>query len=125
MSRILVIDDDAAHREYLSVLLGRNGYAVRTLQNGRRLEAALLEGPFAAIITDLYMPEIDGIEILLEMKRLAPSIPVIGVTGGSWASTEACNRAMTSLGAVAMLTKPLDPAAVIAAVQSAVKESSR
>jgi CheY-like chemotaxis protein len=104
MPHILVIDDDASFRDYLATLLSRAGHTVRALSNGKALPRVLAAERFDVVVTDLYMPEVDGIEILLLIRRLVPAMPVIGMTGG-YAPTL---RAFAALGADAVLDKPLD-----------------
>jgi len=110
---ILVIDDDESYLDYLTILLTRSGYAVHALRHGRKLPEVLLAKSFHAAVTDLYMPDVDGIEVLLMIKQLAPGLPVIGITG----SSDASNRAMTALGANAVLSKPVDATALHATLQ--------
>ena len=64
MSKILVIDDDRSFRQFLVALLERVGYEVRALSNGLGVEQVLAREPFAAVVTDLYMPGADGIETI-------------------------------------------------------------
>jgi DNA-binding NtrC family response regulator len=110
MPKVLVIDDDESFRAYLSTLLTRNGYEVRSLRNGRALVATIEAERFDAIITDLFMAEPDGIEVLRNVRQFAPSVPVICLTGRGSANPmdDVCKRAMLMLGAAAVLMKPVD-----------------
>lgn len=109
MSTILVIDDDDLFRQFLGVLLERAGFAVSMLAGGARLGETLRSEPIDVIVTDLFMPDVDGIEILLTAKREAPGIPVIGMTGGRSDGMEnPCIAAMVRLGAAAVIRKPID-----------------
>ena len=119
MQRVLVIDDDEQFRHYLVKLLERGGYKVLSLQDGSRAQALLVGEGVDAIVTDLYMPTTDGIEIVGMMKRLAPTVPVIGVTGGGLRRDDPCLAAMMALGARVVLTKPLDPSAFLATLRDA------
>ena len=118
MPNLLVIDDDEDYREYLTILLSRRGYRVRGLPTGRALDNALSSERFDAVITDLYMPGIDGLEVVQAIKQVTPSLPVIGITGGG-AGDSICSRAMVMFGAAVVLTKPLDPAALFDAIKRA------
>jgi two-component system cell cycle response regulator len=115
MPRILVLDDDDLFRHYLTSLLTRAGYQVKALHNGIGVEQAMAREKFHAVVTDLYMPHSDGLETLRLVKRLSPSLPVIGITSGI--PDDPCARAMTVLGAEIVLTKPLDEAAFLAALR--------
>jgi len=126
MARVLVIDDDEAYSVFLTTLLVRGGHEVFSLRNGRFLARLIAAEPFDAIITDLYMPETDGIEVLRCVKKLAPSAVVIAVTGGAVtggaraARADDCvHRLMSVLGAAAVLTKPIDGDALLDILRAA------
>ena len=125
MPRVLVIDDDESYSAVLTTLLTRGGYEVRALRNGRALASVIAAEPFDAIITGVYMPEIDGIEVLRSVKRLAPTVPVIAVAGGRFSGgmDESVHRAMTVLGATAVLTKPVDGESLLSVLRDALDRS--
>jgi len=76
VSRLLVVDDDIQMLSALEVALTRRGHVVETAANG--LEAiAKLDSPFHAVITDLRMPGMDGVELLNHVRRTTPDIPVV------------------------------------------------
>lgn len=106
MAHILVIDDDAGFREYLSVLLERAGHTVRTLSSGVEAARDVAAGGFDAVLTDLYMPGADGIETIRALRAVAPGVPVICITGKVRLSSEPCRRIMQVLGAT-LLEKPI------------------
>ena len=121
MARVLVIDDDEDYSVFLTALLMRGGHEVFSLRNGCFLARLLAAEPFDAVITDIYMPEIDGIEVLRWVKKLAPSAAVIVVTGGAYAAgaDDCVHRLMSLLGAVAVLTKPVDGEALLDILRAA------
>ena len=119
MPRVLVIDDDQHFRHYLVALLERAGYEVLSLQDGQRASAVLETSTIDAIVTDLYMPNADGIEIVGMVRQRAPSVPVIGVSGGPLRARDPCIAAMKLLGAKTVLAKPLDAAAFLAVLREA------
>jgi two-component system C4-dicarboxylate transport response regulator DctD len=117
--KVLVIDDDDLCREYVSALLTRAGYAVHCLADGGSL-AAVLEGErFAAIVTDLYMPRADGIEVLQQAKQSAPGTPVI-VISGRFAAADYLQRSVLRLGAAAALKKPFHGTELLATLDEAI-----
>src|SRR5258708_30242591 len=95
MPKILIIDDDEMIRQYLSALLERAGFETRAVDGREALQVATDDDGFDAIITDLYMPEVDGIEILIAVRRTMPYIPIIGITGGRSAAPDPCDVAVT------------------------------
>jgi DNA-binding NtrC family response regulator len=117
--RVLVIDDDNDYRDYLVAVLERAGHAVCALPNGASLENFVSERAFDAVLTDLYMPEADGIEAIRAIRRLAPGLPILGMTsGGHGAYADATVRAMKLFGARAVLYKPIEPAQLLAALDA-------
>jgi CheY-like chemotaxis protein len=118
MHHILVIDDDALFRDSLATTLRRAGYAVTACADGRELEALLATHAFFAIITDLYMPESDGIEVMMRARRMATGARLIGISGAGLGVDGLWHRAMTALGAVGVLEKPLDRAALLALLET-------
>ena len=118
MHHILVIDDDALFRDSLATTLRRAGYAVTARADGRDLEALLAAESFFAIITDLYMPECDGIEVMLRARRASSGARLIGISGAGLGIDGVCFRAMKALGAVGVLEKPLDRSALLALLEA-------
>ncbi len=108
MSKILVIDDDELFRQYLAALLERAGYQVRGLADGSGVADAIETERIDAVITDLSMPNVDGIEIVRYVKHQHPRLPIVAVTGGLLGSNDARGRVLSMLGADAVLSKPLD-----------------
>ena len=109
MSKILVIDNDDLFRQYLTMLLQRAGFEVRSLPDGAGVLDILAAERFDAVVTDLFMPEVDGIEVVINTRRQFPGLPVIGVTGArSDGVDNPCIEAMVRLGAVGVLRKPID-----------------
>ena len=83
MSRILVIDDEELIRTLISRILTRDGHEVDEAENGE-VGLQLVElHPYDLVITDIIMPEIDGIGVILSLKKNHPKIRIIVLTGGS------------------------------------------
>ncbi len=118
--RILVIDDDATHREGMILLLESKGYEVKGAANGKEALDLLDEQTFDLLITDYKMEQIDGMSLLRILKEDFPSIKVIMVTG--YGSIEGAVEAMKS-GAINYITKPVQPAKLLEIVQQLVADS--
>ena len=106
MARILVIDDQPEIRRLIRQLLESAGHTVVEASNGAeglRLQQA---GPAEVIITDLFMPEMDGIEVLTALRRLNIRVPVIAISGGGQFGQLDLLRTARRLGAFRSLTKP-------------------
>ena len=78
--KILVVDDEEAIREVVSTLLEAQGYACTVRQNGRLALEAFREGAYDLVLSDIVMPEMDGLKLLAELRRDDPDVPVIMVT---------------------------------------------
>lgn len=103
--RLLVADDDPDIRQLLSDRLTSDGYVVQTAADGREALLAVLSQKFDALIADINMPELSGIEVLRKVREEQPSLPVIVIT-----AAEARDRAVAAVqaGAQAYLLKPFD-----------------
>jgi len=80
--KILVIEDDPLTREWLESLLTRNGYEVQTAANGREGIDQFRKEQSDLVITDIVMPEKDGIETITDLKRHHPGVKIIAISGG-------------------------------------------
>jgi len=114
--RILVVDDEASARGGLEKLLRQSGYIVDTAKDGKDALALAADHPPEVVVTDLKMPEMDGMTLLGKLRELDPDIPVIVATAfGDVASAVAAMRA----GASDYLTKPVDFDALLVAIERA------
>jgi two-component system response regulator PilR (NtrC family) len=100
---ILIVDDERSMREFLAIYLRRVGHRVEVAPSGAEARKAIKAHEFDVVITDLRMPDIDGLQVLAEAKQAAPDTQVIVVT--AFATTETAIAAMKS-GAYDYLTKP-------------------
>ena len=102
-ARILVVDDEKSMRDLLSITLGKEGYDVLTAAGGEPAIELLHRDSVDAVITDLRMPKVDGLQVLRAAKEISPDTAVIVIT--AVASTETAVEAM-KLGAYDYITKP-------------------
>jgi len=117
-AKILLVDDNQMFREAISTALGESGYTVVEAADGRAALDAYYEQPFDVIITDIFMPDMDGLE-LLEYFQGAPDARVIVVSGGSPEGIDLIDAAR-ELGAFRTLEKPFDLVDLEQAVQDAI-----
>jgi two-component system response regulator HydG len=104
-ARILVVDDEASARSALQVFLKSQGYEVETADNGVSALAIWADHPPDVVVTDIDMPQMNGIELLQKLREQEAGLPVIVVT--SMTEVDVAVRAMRA-GAEDFLTKPLD-----------------
>jgi two-component system response regulator AtoC len=100
---ILVVDDDARMRELVAKVLAREGYAVRALARAQEVLRALEEGPADLVISDIQMPEMDGLTLLHEVRRISSETSMLLMT--AFGSIDSAVQAMKA-GAYDYLTKP-------------------
>jgi CheY-like chemotaxis protein len=111
---ILVVDDDREIRELLEHALTLAGYEVRTATNGAEALASLTEKPVEVLITDLIMPEKDGVQLISELRKSQPQVRVVAMTGGGHISSDQYLKLARAFGAQAVLTKPFSHAELLA-----------
>ena len=118
MKRILVIDDDDQMRQMLKQTLERAGYEVVDAPDGEKGIALYKEKPADLIITDLIMPQKDGMETVIELKRDFPDAKIIAVSGGSRAmDPNDYLHYATQVGALHTFTKPFDCEEIIKTIR--------
>src|SRR5882762_881060 len=115
MKRILIIDDDPVLRDVLGQTLRQAEYRVTTAADGKQASLLYRSDPPDIVITDIYMPDKDGLETLMELRRDHPEVKVIAISGG--VSNAHMLDVATALGASATLVKPFLPAELIEAVE--------
>jgi DNA-binding response OmpR family regulator len=114
--RILLVDDDAAVRDSIAVVLSNAGYTVDQAANGVDGMRLLRQHAPDLVITDILMPQKEGIEIIREIRSLAAATPIIAISGGGGGQADYLKMAQ-AFGANAALSKPFDPAALLALVE--------
>jgi DNA-binding response OmpR family regulator len=112
MTNVLVIDDDDEVRDFLVRLLTRRGYSVTGARNGEAGLASLASESFALVITDIVMPDMEGLETIKRVRRSNPTMPIIAISGGGSNQIDYLKFAR-KFGADAVLAKPFDPAELL------------
>lgn len=116
MARVLVVDDEASMRFTLEAVLGDGGHDVETADGGAAGVAAFEARGADVVITDLAMPDVDGMKVLATMRALDPGVPVMMLTAHG---SERVAVAAMKAGAFDYLPKPFDPDEVLLAVTRA------
>jgi two-component system response regulator AtoC len=114
--RILIVDDDEALRDSLELVLFSEGYAVVTADHGEAALARIEEHPVDVVLCDLRMPGIDGFELMPQIARQLPEVPIILMSayGTQDLAVEAMRR-----GAYDYLAKPFQPSEVVLTLKKA------
>jgi two-component system response regulator FixJ len=117
-----VVDDDASVRDSLAVLLESAGHAVRAYDSAAAFLQVALQNPVGCVLTDIQMPELNGLELQRRMAELGIPLPVIVMTGHG--DVPIAVEALKA-GATDFLEKPFDDTQLLAAVASAIAISQR
>jgi len=119
--QILIVEDEDSQRNVLRDILEEAEYNVTAVSRAPEALAALRAGPYSLLITDLRMPEMNGIELLTEAKRLQPDLEVVVMT--AYATVETAVNAM-KLGATDYLAKPFDKDMLLVVAAKALERSN-
>ncbi len=116
--RILVVDDEESMCQYLSILLGKEGYKVTTAGSGAEALTLMEQAPFDVVLSDIQMPKVDGIQLLKGIKAVDPETPVIMLT--AYANEQSAIDAV-NLGAFSYLQKHCKNDEIKVAVRNALQ----
>jgi len=121
-ARILVVDDEEAVRSLLRALLEDAGYKVSEAAEGKEAIRQALSEPLNLVITDLVMPEQEGIETIQVLRRRVPNVGIIAISGAFGGQFLATAKI---LGADAVLDKPVSPEVLLSKVEEVLKQRAR
>ncbi|TMH60895.1 MAG: response regulator [Betaproteobacteria bacterium] len=126
MARILVIDDEEDLRVLVRQALESDGHEVIPATNGAEGLALQRKRPADLVITDIFMPEADGIETIHEIKKDFPRVKVIAMSGGGRASSmlQSVLTTASALGIDAFLRKPFDFSTLLQSVRQVLGQSA-
>ncbi|MDQ2078862.1 response regulator [Xanthobacteraceae bacterium Astr-EGSB] len=122
MPRILLIDDDAAVRSAISLILDQEGHAVIAAEDGQAGLDLARATSFDIAIVDMYMPGLDGLETIARLRAMVPALPIIATSGavGRSPSGGASDvlTAATERGAAMVIHKPFRPRELLQAISN-------
>jgi len=116
MARILLIDDEEAVRGVLAKILAHAGHDVAAFRSGREAIAAADAAPFDLVLTDVLMPDIDGVEILRLFSKRKPRPLLVAMTGGSAMLGMDFLAIAPALGADGVIAKPIRAKDLVATI---------
>lgn len=120
--RILIIDDDEQIRLILQQIMEWAGYEVTLAENGKVAMEVQRKTPADLVITDLIMPEQEGLETISQLKQECPELKIIAVSGGGRIGPDAYLPAALELGADRVFSKPFEIESVLEAVKELLGE---
>ena len=122
MKRILVIDDDDQVRSLLRDMLELAGYQVVDAPNGKAGARLYRQSPTDLVITDIFMPEKEGLETIRELRQDFPEVKIIAISGGGRMGDFAYLPAAEKFGALRTFVKPFDLHQLLSAVRELLGE---
>ena len=106
MAHVLLVEDSPAMLETLSFAMRSKGHSVVTASNGKEGMESFLANQFDLVVTDIIMPDMDGLALIDEMRRVVPNLKILAISGGGRAVEFDFLDAARKYGAVATLEKP-------------------
>ncbi len=119
MTKVLIVEDDDAMREVMSRALRLKGFEVSVARDGAEGLMLWERDQPDAVVTDLYMPNVDGIETILALRTRQPALPIVAVSGGDTRASFLALDSAGDLGATVILPKPFTPDQLHDALQRA------
>jgi CheY-like chemotaxis protein len=117
MAKILIVDDDEMDRVLISQALHEAGHEPLFAPNGKAALRTWRRNPSDLVVTDIAMPELNGLELIEELRMDDPWVPIIAISGVSADKLESAQRH----GAVATLVKPVDAGELVAEIEKALE----
>jgi two-component system chemotaxis response regulator CheY len=125
MARVLLVDDDPLVRRSLAIAIENAGHVVTEAGTGTQALRAVHASPVDIVVTDIFMPDGEGIEFIMEMRKEGSTLPIIAMTGGyigplmsGGSDPTVYLKAAGMLGASLTLAKPFKPAELCAAIDA-------
>ncbi len=117
MPRILVVDDDPISRQILRAMFENNNYEVLEAEDGVKALKLYVNESIDLVVTDIFMPEKEGVQTVRELMKENPDVKIIAVSGGSSSANYDSLDWVKMFGVKYTFTKPFNADAIIAAVR--------
>jgi len=117
VARILLVDDEEIVLQMFEAVLALDNHEVTTASDGNAAIAAVAAGDFDVVVTDIVMPDKEGIETIVEIRKLRPDLPIIAMSGGGRGSSTDYLELAALLGAKRTLAKPFSTQELLDAVR--------
>ena len=125
MAVVLIIDDDEMIVESLSILLQNEGYDVLSSSNGKNGLKLLGKNRIDVVITDIIMPDKDGIDTIREIKKTYRNTKIIAMSGGGKIAAKEYLTFVKQLGVRHTLSKPFEKEQILSALEAVLREPKR
>jgi DNA-binding response OmpR family regulator len=124
MARILLIDDDPAVRNMLRLTLTHFGHTVTEARDGKEGLASFERARPDLVLTDIVMPEKEGLELLMDLRKRQPPVKVIAMSGGDRKSATSYLHMATLMGASRVLSKPFPSDELLTAIREVLSNAA-
>jgi len=121
MAHILLVDDDPLLRKVLQATLEAQGYQIVAVDDGKAALNVFSPQKFDIVITDLVMPEMDGLEFILRLRKDYAAVPILALSGGGRSRNMEVLEHAGAFGATAVLPKPFLPEQLVQLVATLLK----
>ena len=122
--RILVVDDNDQMREMLRLILEAAGHEVLDAANGKIALHLQKTMPADLVITDIIMPEMEGLDLIMNIRRIPPCVKIIAISGGGKVDPSLCLKIADNLGADRILLKPFSKSTILSMVSELFADSN-
>ena len=116
---IIVVEDEEELRDRICDLLERAGHSVASAGNGFEASQAIAQNRFDVLVADMLMPEMDGLELIAEIKAKYPGLKIVAISGGGLIGSDEYLTMAKGFGAHVLLRKPFKYQALLEAVEQA------
>jgi len=121
MGSVLIIEDDSEIRGMLETMVRRAGFSVQTTKDGFEGVKSFRRNPSDVVITDIVMPEKEGLETILELREEYPGVKIIAISGGGRHDAKNYLQSAKDFGADYIFDKPFRPKEIIGAIKELLK----
>lgn len=124
MYRILLVDDEEGVRSLMAGYLRRKGHEVLEASSGRAALRALETEIVDVVVSDINMPDVDGLEVIRAVRKRQPGLPVLAVTGGGMMPGGVLLETAQAMGAMRTLAKPFGLGELLESVEAVVADAA-
>jgi DNA-binding response OmpR family regulator len=118
MAQVLVVDDEEPMRKFIRIVLQQDGYSVAESSNGKNAIEIIRDTSIDLMISDVVMPDMDGIELIRETRKAHPKMKILAISGAGIGGPWLYLNIAECLGADAILMKPFSPDQLIEKVSA-------
>jgi DNA-binding response OmpR family regulator len=122
MAHLLIVDDQPTILQMLQKLFEQQGYEVSLAANGREALRAFQANRIDLVVTDILMPDMEGIETIRELRKLDPDVKIIAMSGGGTVQANEYLHMAAMFGARRTIQKPFEIRVILEAVRACLKE---